>query len=374
MSEEASPGLPDPVAVPPRQARRLRLALVSGSLVLLCLLLWSARDALTPFIFGGIIAYLLLPAVRRLEATLATVRVLPTWRRPIAVLTVYVATIITIVLVVRLVVPPLVAQILSLVDSFPMLANTGRDRISQLLAIYHDLVADELESAIEAGLADISSTLAAAARALATATLGWAMRTVNGIVGFLVIPIWLFYVLKDQERGSRFFYSLFPPKVRPDARAIAGIVDDVLMRYIRGQLLLGLAIGIASFVFLVLFGVPYALVLAVVNGLFELVPIIGPWLGAIPAVLVTLAVAPEKVPLVVLFYIVLQQVENTLLVPKIQGDAVDLNPAILIVALVIGGSVAGVWGLLAAVPLAAIARDVFIYLHRRLSPTEPPAG
>ncbi|MCC6628114.1 MAG: AI-2E family transporter [Chloroflexi bacterium] len=200
------------------------------------------------------------------------------------------------------------------------------------------------------------------------------MRTANGIVGFLVIPIWLFYVLKDQERGSRFFYSLFPPTIRPDARAIAGIVDDVLMRYIRGQLLLGLAIGIASFVFLVLFGVPYALVLAVVNGLFELVPIIGPWLGAIPAVLVTLAVAPEKVPLVILFYIVLQQVENTLLVPKIQGDAVDLNPAILIVALVIGGSVAGVWGLLAAVPLAAIARDVFIYLHRRLSPAEPSAG
>ncbi|MCC6628113.1 MAG: AI-2E family transporter [Chloroflexi bacterium] len=172
MSEEASLGPPNPVAVPTRQARRLRLALVGGSLVLLCLLLWSARDALTPFIFGGIIAYLLLPAVRRLEAALATARVLPAWRRPIAVLTVYVATIVTIVLVVRLVVPPLVAQILSLVDSFPMLANAGRDRISQLLAIYHDLVADELEAAIEAGLADVSSTLAAAARALATATLG----------------------------------------------------------------------------------------------------------------------------------------------------------------------------------------------------------
>jgi predicted PurR-regulated permease PerM len=359
----------------PANARRNRAILICITLALLLLLLWQAGSALSPFVVGGILAYLLLPAVKRLERILPTQRRFVGFRRPLAILIVYILAITLIVTVVRLVVPPLASQIGDIVVRGPDLLAQARERLDDWAARYHAAVPDEIEAAIDSNLAQIGSAAATAVRTALTASFGWLLRTFNVIIGFLVIPIWLFYVLKDQERGLQFFYSLFPPAVAKDVKAVVEITDDVLKRYIRGQLFLGLSIGVASFIFLSLIGLPYALVLAIVNGFFELIPIIGPWLGAIPGIIVTLAVAPDKLPLVIIFYIVLQQVENVLLVPKIQGDAVDINPAFLIIALVIGGNVGGVWGLLAAVPLAAIARDIFIYFNRRFSaPGADPAA
>jgi predicted PurR-regulated permease PerM len=360
------------------RTRLYRRILVGVTLGLLVLLLWVARSALSPFIIGGILAYLLLPLVRRIE------RVWPErgfWgraRRPLAILLVYLATVGVVVITISLVVPPLSRQIGDIIDRAPELFTGARERSRQWLEQYHALVPDEIEASIDQAVTQFGAAIANGVRTVATGTLGWLLRTVNIILGLLVLPIWLFYVLKDERQGSAFFYSLFPPRVEGDARALVGIVNNVLGRYIRGQLFLGLVIGAASFIFLTIIGLPYALVLAVINGIFELIPIIGPWLGAIPTVIVTLALMPEKIGAVILFYIVLQQVENVLLVPKIQGDAVEVNPALLIIALVIGGEVGGIWGLLVAVPLTAVARDVFLYLYRRFSPpgeaeTETPA-
>jgi predicted PurR-regulated permease PerM len=367
------------VPVITQPAHRYRTILVAGTVALLLVLLWLARDSLSPFVIGSILAYLLLPVVRRIE------RGLPAWgrlrqaRRTVAILLVYVATVAAIYLCIRLIVPPLVDQIGDIIERTPELIAQARERANAWLDRYHAAVPDEIEAAIESSLAQLGAAIGSAARSALTSWAAWLVRTINVLIGLLFIPIWLFYVLKDQERGFQFFYSLFPPAIAGDVKALVAIADAVLKRYIRGQLFLGLVIGVASYIFLSLMGIPYALVLALINGIFELIPIIGPWLGAVPAVIVTLALAPDKLLLVIVFYIALQQVENTLLVPKIQGDAVDINPALLIMALAIGGNVGGVWGLLAAVPLAAIARDVFIYLYRRLSPPapapeEPPAG
>jgi predicted PurR-regulated permease PerM len=364
----------DATPLEPLVARRLHLVLVGSALVALLGLLWLARDSMAPFIFGAILAYLLLPAVRGFERLYGVARRLERAKRALAVATVFGVAIIVIVATFRLVIPPLVSQVVTLADAFPQLTEQGRDRLGALLEQYHAAVPDELEATIDANVSGVGAAITAGLRTAATATLGWLARTVSGLLGFFVVPIWVFYVLKDREQGKSLFFRLFPPAVRPDVLAVVGIMDSVLQRYIRGQLLLGLAIGVTSFIFLTVIALPYALVLAVVNGIFELIPIIGPWIGGAVAVIVTLAVAPEKTLLVIAFFVILQQVENTLLVPKIQGDAVDLNPAILIVALVIGGSVAGVWGLLAAVPFAAIAREVFDYLHRRFSPATQPSA
>jgi predicted PurR-regulated permease PerM len=333
--------------------------------------LWLARDRLSPFAVGAILAYLLLPIVRRLVSCCRAAGSPPSGDtgHPAGLHRDHCQ----IYLVVRLVIPPLIAQVGDILERAPTLAIQARQQTDVWLAQYHAAVPDELEATIESNISQIGASLGTAVRTALTSSASWLVRAAGLVIGFLVIPIWLFYVLKDQERGFAVFYSLFPPAVARDVQAIVGIIDSVLKRYIRGQLLLGLAIGIASYTFLFLIGIPYALALALVNGIFELVPIIGPWLGAIPAVIVVLALAPDKIVPVIIFYIVLQQVENVLLVPKIQGDAVDINPALLIIALVIGGNIGGVWGLLAAVPVAAIGRDVFLYLYRRLSPPEPIA-
>ena len=357
----------------PEKARRYRLVLVVVTLLLLAVLLWLGRGALTPFVVGSILAYLLLPLVRLIERNWPLPSRLNGLRRPLAILSVYLVTILVITGLVNLVVPPLSDQIIDIIERGPEILSGARDAGQAWLDRYHALVPDQIEEAIEANLAQGAARFGAAIQTALAASFGWLLRTANVMVGLLVIPLWLFYVLRSEHNAVRFFHSLFPPAMLDDVRNVTDIINSVLGRYIRGQLTLGLIIGILSFIGLTFIGLPYALLLAVVNGVFELIPIIGPWLGAIPAVIVTLAVAPDKIWMVILFYALLQQVENLLLVPKVQGDAVQLNPAIIIMAILIGGEIAGFWGILAAVPLTAVTRDVIAYLYRRFSAAAEPS-
>jgi predicted PurR-regulated permease PerM len=107
-------------------------------------------------------------------------------------------------------------------------------------------------------------------------------------------------------------------------------------------------------------------VLGLIAGIFEVLPNIGPYLGAIPAILVALATNPFSAIWVALAFFAIQMIENLLLVPRISGKSVQLHPALVMMVLVIGGQLAGFWGMLIAVPLTAIIRDVFLYLYLRL--------
>ncbi len=119
------------------------------------------------------------------------------------------------------------------------------------------------------------------------------------------------------------------------------------------------------FVGLLLLGVPFAPVLAVLAGVTELIPTLGPWIGGGVAVIVTLAVAPEKTLWVAILYLSIQLVENNLLVPRIQSAYLHIHPAIMIVLLVLGAYIAGFWGLLLVAPLTATAVEICKYVNRR---------
>jgi predicted PurR-regulated permease PerM len=121
-------------------------------------------------------------------------------------------------------------------------------------------------------------------------------------------------------------------------------------------------------------GAPFPVVLGVISGITEVVPVIGPILGAIPG-LILAAFHPEgwvMVLKVLVVYVIVQQLENNLLVPKIQGDSVKLHPALIMVALVVGSQVGGLFGLVVAVPVAAILRDIYLYLYRRFTEDYTP--
>ena len=115
----------------------------------------------------------------------------------------------------------------------------------------------------------------------------------------------------------------------------------------------------------------YAVLLSVIAGVLELVPIIGPIISAVPAVLLAATVSPVAVLAALLLYFLVQQLENSFLVPKIQGDAVQLHPAAVVFVIIIGGALAGLLGAILALPVTAAFRDVVRYLFRRLSPDEP---
>ncbi len=129
-------------------------------------------------------------------------------------------------------------------------------------------------------------------------------------------------------------------------------------------------VGVVTGIGMWVIGVQQPLALGIVAGIFEMVPILGPWISFVVAAIVVLATEPEKIILVAILSLGIQQLENTFLVPRVQGNAVNMNPALIMMLLVIGASMWGFIGIVVIVPLAAVARDVFTYVYNRLEHPE----
>ncbi|MBO9312048.1 MAG: AI-2E family transporter [Chloroflexus sp.] len=368
----------------PRLLRQIgRWLLIIISLYLIGWLVVNAGSAVTPFIFGGVLAYLFLPLVNFFN------RWLPRW---LAILAVYLLTFGILVLAVALVIPPLIAQISDLIRSLPDLttiqreANRLLDEYEQLLASLPPAVQDEIQSAIASAASEGLSTLRAnfvnylqsIGQFLVNSVLS-VVNTVTFLLGFFLIPFWLFYVLMDQRAGRDYLDQMIHPRLRADFWAMITIIDHDLSGYLRGQLILGTSVGLAAWIGLTALNmagmnIPYTVLLAVVAGVTELVPVIGPIIGAIPAILLGLADSPTTALAVTILYIAIQQLENHILVPRIIGESVGVHPAILMVVLVVCSQVFGLLGAILSAPLSAMARDLFLYLYGRLSDPPSPAG
>jgi predicted PurR-regulated permease PerM len=357
----------------------LRVTLLIGVGLILATVLYLGRDALGPFILGLFLVYLLDPVVSVLAR-----RGFPRW---LAILGLYAAIVLGAILVIRITLPPLVEQVSRLVQQLPSLMQTWISALEQTIADLELLPVDVRTELIRT-LEEFSATLTGAGGAGSqwlNEMLAWLLqfdiagpvaRAVSAFFAYLVIPIFVFYLLKDRPALVAATHGALPAAWRPDLRSVTTIIDRVFARWLRGQLLLGLVVGLATFVgleALAFLGIApafgnFAVLLALISGVLELVPIIGPIISAIPIILVgaTDGVQGALAGLLVAFAV--QQIENNFLVPKIQSDATDLHPALVIAGIVIGGSIGGILGAILALPVSAAFRDVVRYLMRRLDP------
>lgn len=357
-----------------------RVALVLGALWLVGWILWNAGATLTPFIIGLVLAYLLLPIVKRLD------RFMPRWA---SITTVYLVGLILLELVFVFVVPRAVDQISAFARNVPDWFNSANAFVIEQIDRFNRNASDEVRAQVNTQVQNIQGILQRNATTYAQNVASFLFTSIQGVfatitflLGFLVIPFFLFYILLDTSKIPNAINGLLHEKIRADFWNIWQIVDGIFGRYIRGQLILGLIIGSASFIGLTAlnlffgFDIPYTVLLAIIAGFGELIPVVGPILSAIPAIAAALA-APSPlgaVTAVIILYVLIQQLENQILVPRIVGNTLRLHAAILMALLVIAGGVGGLFLVILSAPLAAIGRDVFVYLHRRLrEPPQPPA-
>ena len=349
------------------EASRNLLILVVVGLVVVIGLLVVARGALFPFILSAIIAYLLHPVVRTLESWMPWKERWPNASRIGAVLLIYIGALAVLAGALAIIVPPAFRQGSEFVDEVPDLFAQARTAVEGWNDRYTNEVPEEVREKIENELKSGSSVLISAGRTVLSRTVGAVANTVTMVLGLSVIPFMVFYLLKDREAAAAGFYSLLPVNARHHARNIVAIANGVLGVYVRAQLTLALVVGVLVFIGLFALGIRFSVLLAVIAGVTELIPVIGPLLGAIPGILVTLATSPGDLVWVILLYVGIQLVENAFLVPRIQGQAVDIHPALIMLILVIASEVAGLFGVILAVPIAAVARDVFRYFYREWS-------
>ncbi|HST05620.1 MAG TPA: AI-2E family transporter, partial [Chloroflexia bacterium] len=319
-----------------------------------------------PFILALVLAYLMLPLVDLIA------RYVP---RVVAILLVYAVFIGGVWALFSWLFPLIGSQVKDLSSDIPTYQRQFEQWSSQAGEWYNNLpLSPDVRQSIENSVRNSLGTLGTAAQSALVGAITAVSRAMGFIVGLFIIPFWLFYVLKDRDRGLNALNNMLPRAWRNDAWRILRITNGVLSQYIRGQLILALAVGLASTIGMLIVGAPFPVVLGVISGITEVVPVIGPILGAIPG-LILAAFHPEgwvMVLKVLVVYVIVQQLENNLLVPKIQGDSVKLHPALIMVALVVGSQVGGLFGLVVAVPVAAIMRDIYLYLYRRFTEDYTP--
>ena len=192
-------------------------------------------------------------------------------------------------------------------------------------------------------------------------TILYANLTLKGILGALAVFILAYYWTQESQNVIQTLLRLAPPARREALKSFLQLAEVKLGGYIRGQGLLSLSIGLAAFLAYLLIGLPFALVLAMIAGVMELVPIFGPALGAIPAVLVALSMDPGKAVWVLVATALIQMAENAWLVPRIMNNSIGINPIIILLSLVAFSSIFGFAGALLAIPLAAM---IHLFVNR----------
>ena len=354
-----------------------RVAVLIGAAVVIGVLLWMARDAVRPFVLGLLLVYLLDPPVRWLARRGI--------RRSVAIIVVYVVAVLVFLEFLNLTLTPLIDEVVRLLRDLPALAQQLQEQADRLSEIYDRLaIPDSIRQWIESMITSITQGGPSGGAAFDPTDLIPVLTGLTSVVGglfaYVILPVWVFYVLKDRVALTRQFDRSLPATWRFDVWAILRIVRQVFGQWVRAQLILGVTVGVFTFIGLLILSATidpvfgrYAILLSVTAGILELVPIIGPIISAIPAVLLAATAGIEAVIAAFALYLIVQQVENNVLVPKIQGDAIELHPALVIAAIVIGGSLAGLLGAILALPVTAAMRDVGRYLFRRLSPDEPEA-
>jgi len=186
---------------------------------------------------------------------------------------------------------------------------------------------------------------------------------ISGLIIIVLGPVMAFYLLVDLPRLRRGAMALIPPGRREEIKGLMDRIGTAVGGFFRGQLLVALFVGVASSIGLWAIGLPYWLLVGMVAGIFNLVPLVGPFIGGGLAVIIALVSGePLKAVWAALVLLAVQQIDNHLISPNVMGRTVQLHPVVVMLALLVGASFAGLFGMLVVVPLVAMAKIIFLFI------------
>lgn len=350
------PGAPTPIPI----SRRIRNVLVGVGVVALVLLVYASPSIFTLVLGGASLALVLSFPVRLLA------HVMPKW---LAVLLSFLTVIGGVVLGFAFVVPILIEQLGGFAASAPDIGARLQARLAGLLEWFARR--GLLSTTPERALAEVERNVIGAVEAFARSILGGlgtfvsgAVSTLLSVFGILFLAV---YFLADARQIEAAALHATPRRYRRDVRDLWNAFRFTLSRYL-GGLALSLAIqGALSSIALAILGVPYAFLLGVWVAITALIPYLGAFLGAAPAVLLALTVSPTTALLTAGLFFIIQQLEGNVLTPRIQGQAVRVHPILVFLAVIAGGELFGLLGVIFAVPAVAVFRVLFDFFRARLT-------
>jgi predicted PurR-regulated permease PerM len=313
-------------------------------------------EILAPFIMAMIISYVLNPVVSLLNA-----RKVP---RTVAVLLIYAIFILSTTVVLMNMIPMFMRQLAELNEHIPQMALKAQGLVDDLNSL--QFVPDSVRTGINQSLAKLENGISVTISKYIDG-IGSAL---NMIFVAFIIPFLAFYILKDFQLIEKTALAIVPKGKRKRVITLLVDIDTALGNYIRGQLLVCVIIGLLAYVGYRLIGMPYALLLACMVAVFNIIPYLGPFFGAAPAIVMAATVSLKMMLFVALVNAVCQILEGNVISPQVVGRSLKMHPLLIIFALLVGGELAGVVGLILAVPFFAVMKvilqHVFMYyIHRR---------
>lgn len=345
---------------------RTRLILIFASLVLAIGFAYAAPSVVQLVLIGGTLALILSFPVRLLSRVM---------RRGVAIALVMTSVILLALVALVVLVPFLILELTRLFQSVPAVAADLEQLAERVLQELWErgllpMTPAEVLDRFRAGLFDRAAMVT---QTLLDGALGALAGTLDFLISAFGVVFLTTYFLVDVRRFKAFYLRCFAYPYRDDAVALWDTLDESLSRYLSGLLLSITIQGTMAGVALWLIGVPYPVALGLWMAVTALVPYLGAFLGAIPAVVIALTISFPTAALTALVYLAINQLEGNFLTPRIQGEAVRVHPVLIFLSIVAGGQLAGILGVVLAVPTLAVLRVLadFFAVRLRVQSPEP---
>jgi len=340
-----------------------RPVLILIAIVLVLWLVYVSMAVLIPFLIGILLAYLLMPLVKWLERTLPPRRKAAKARRVVSIIIVFILFTALMVLFVVYIGSALGEASTALLSRAPEMIQKGVDQVSGWYKEFKGGLPAEVSGGLENWFSQRGPATTKFLQDFIVGSMAVIPSSMPTILGFITLPFFLFFVLMDYESFKKFFYDWMPSSAARRSGDILGIIGNVMGRYIRSTIVLSIIVGGMVFIGLAILRVEYAPVLAALTALMQFIPIIGPVISGLIVLIIVLALQPHLVLWALLVFIIAQLLLNSVFVNWIQGRYMQMHPAIIMVMLVVGGYIAGFWGMILALPVGATVWAIIKYFR-----------
>jgi predicted PurR-regulated permease PerM len=304
-----------------------------------------------PLIGAGILYYLTKPVMHFLEK-LKVPRVL-------SIILVFLLLILIVFFIVTYIAPIAEKQFTNLVDNIPVMVKGVQDLISYWQE-NQTAIPQEVNEAIDKFTHNLQSHI----ENLMSYLFGFISQLISFIAAVVLVPFFLFFMLKDGEKLAPYVTQIFEKKKADNIRRLLHKIDVVLTAYIQGQMIVSFCVGILLFIGYLILGLKYSLTLALFAMLMNVIPFLGPFIAVIPALIVGAFQSPMMIIWVAIVTLIAQQIESNLISPNVMGKVLDLHPLTVITVILAAGSIAGFVGILFAVPFYAVIKTIIVHAYK----------
>lgn len=311
-----------------------------------------AQTIFIPLLLGGVLFYLTRPLLHFLEK-----KKFPKWS---GILIILILIVLVFYLFYAMIGPIVTKQVNSLVDNAPGIIQDVEE-YGQYLFSQRDRLPDSIEEQVN----NMTGRIGEWAGNIGSWILSFLGSFISGLITLVLVPFFLIYLLVDHRKFAPFIAGFFSGERKTWIRKTLSDIDDTLQAYIQGQLFVSFLVGIMLLIGYLIIGLDYALLLALIGMATNVIPFLGPYIAVIPALIIALVQDPIMAVYVAIIMLVAQQIESNLITPNVMGNALDVHPLTVITLILAAGNIAGLWGIILAIPVYAVIKTIAKNIYAR---------